>query len=124
MEAVGIRKRILRSLVEIVFEDAELARVCNSGPARRGRFGHEGSTTLLRRLGQMSAAYQLADLRHIAAARLRPAANGDCFTRLVSLGAHGDLVVRPRDDPPATLDDGTLDEHAVRAVIVTAIHCP
>ncbi|MFF4961180.1 hypothetical protein ACIQJX_04835 [Streptomyces griseoviridis] len=124
MEAVGTRKRILRSLVEIVFEDAELARVCNSGPARRDRLGPDGATTLLRRLGQMSAAHHLADLRHIAAARLRPAANGDCFTLLVSLGDHGDLVVRPRDDPPDTLDDGTLNEHAVRAVIVAAIHRP
>ncbi|WP_326806084.1 hypothetical protein OIE49_36765 [Streptomyces sp. NBC_01788] len=124
MEAVGKRKRILRSLVEIVFEDAELARVCNNGPARRDRLGPDGATTLLRRLGQMSAAHHLADLRHIAATRLRPAANGDCFTLLVSLGDHGDLVVRPRDDPPDTLDDGTLNEHAVRGVIVAAIHRP
>ncbi|MEU6384487.1 hypothetical protein ABZ847_13035 [Streptomyces bauhiniae] len=42
----------------------------------------------------------------------------------MSLGDHGDLVVRPRDDPPGTLDDGTLNEHAVRAVIVAAIHRP
>jgi hypothetical protein len=123
MEATGIRKS-LRLLVEIVFQDAELARVCNSGPARRDHFGPEGATTLLRRLGQMSAAYQLADLRRVAAARLRPAGNGDCFTLLVSLGPHGDLVLRPRDDPPATHDDGALNEHAVRSVIVTAIHRP
>ncbi|MFC9643592.1 hypothetical protein ACFTZF_34380 [Streptomyces mirabilis] len=110
--------------MEIVFEDAGLAHACNNGSARRARFGDEGSTALLRRLGQMSAAYHLADLRHVAAARLRPASNGDCFTLLVSLGPHGDLVVRPRDDPPTTHDDGTLNEHAVRAVIVTAIHCP
>ncbi|MEV5804139.1 hypothetical protein [Streptomyces parvulus] len=111
--------------MEIVFKDAELARVCNSGPARRDRLGPDGATILLRRLGQMEAAHHLADLRHVAAARLRPAANGDCFTLLVSLGDHGDLVVRPRDDdPPGTLDDGTLNEHAVRAVIVAAIHRP
>ena len=124
MEAVGARKRILGSLVEIVFEDAELARVCNNGHARRDRLGLDGATTLLRRLGQMAAAAHLADLRQVAAARLRPATNGDCFTLLVSLGDHGDLVVRPRDDPPVILDDGALNEHAVRAVLIAAIHRP
>jgi hypothetical protein len=123
MEASGIRKG-LGLLVEIAFEDAELARVCNNGAARRDHFGPEGATTLLRRLGQMSAAYHLADLRPVAAARLRPAPGADCFTLLVSLGPYGDLVLRPRDDPPATHIDGTLDEHAVRAVIVTAVHRP
>ncbi|MFE7439351.1 hypothetical protein ACFU7X_02625 [Streptomyces chartreusis] len=110
--------------MEIAFEDAELARVCGNSAARRDHFGPEGATTLLRRLGQMSAAYHLADLRPIAAARLRPAASADCFTLLVSLGLHGDLVLRPRDHPPATHADGTLDEHAVRAVIITAVNRP
>ncbi|MEV6480616.1 hypothetical protein [Streptomyces sp. NPDC051576] len=121
MEPVGIRKWILGLLVDIVFDDTELARVCNSDAARRARFGPEAAATLHRRLGQMAAAAHLADLRHLAAARLRPGPPGDRFARLISVGAHGDLLVHPRDAPPALDRDGMLDEHSVRALIITAI---
>ncbi|MER6162856.1 hypothetical protein ABT147_46575 [Streptomyces sp. NPDC001868] len=72
MEAAGIRKRFLGLPVNIAFDDAELARVCNSDAARRARFGPEAAATLHRRLGQMAAADHLADLHRLAAARLRP----------------------------------------------------
>ncbi|MDX3637137.1 MULTISPECIES: hypothetical protein [Streptomyces] len=121
MEPAGIRKWILGLLVDIAFDDAELARVCNSDAARRARFGPEAAATLHRRLGQMAAAAHLADLRHLAAACLRPGPPGDRLARLISLGVHGDLLVHPRDAPHALGRDGTLDEHAVRALIITAI---
>ncbi|WP_406359419.1 hypothetical protein OH782_41200 [Streptomyces sp. NBC_01544] len=121
MEVSGIRKRILRLPVEIVFEDPELARMCNSAAARRSALGEDASNSLLRRLLQIEAADRLADLRHLAAAHLRPGTGTDRLTRLISLGSHGDLIVRPRDDPPAVLDDGSLDEHLVRALVVTAV---
>ncbi|GHB75612.1 hypothetical protein GCM10010377_77510 [Streptomyces viridiviolaceus] len=121
MEATGIRKRSLGLPVDIAFNDAELARVCNSDAARRARYGPEAAVTLHRRLGQMAAADHLADLHHLAAARLRPDPTDSGVSRIVSLGNHGHLVVRPRDDPPATHHDGALDEHSVRALIVTAI---
>ncbi|MFE6829081.1 hypothetical protein [Streptomyces sp. NPDC057690] len=107
--------------VDIAFDDAELARVCNSDAARRARFGPEAAAALHRRLGQMAAADHLADLHRLAAARLRPDPADSGVSRIVSLGDHGHLVVRPRDDPPAAHLDGTLDEHSVRALIVTAI---
>ncbi|MDX2540196.1 hypothetical protein [Streptomyces scabiei] len=100
---------------------AELTRVCNSDAARRARFGPEAAAALHRRLGQMAAANHLADLHHPAAARLRPDPADNGISRVVSLGDHGHLVVRPREDPPAAHRDGTLDEHSVRALIVTAI---
>lgn len=86
--------------MDITFEDAELARVCNSDAARRARFGAEAATVLLRRLGEMAAAACLADLRHLASARLRTysAANGS--THLIAVEGHGDLVVRTGGDPP------------------------
>ncbi|MDK1348944.1 hypothetical protein QNO09_37975 [Streptomyces sp. 378] len=121
MEATGIRKRFLGLPVNIAFDDAELARVCNSDAARRARFGPEAAATLHRRLGQMAAADHLADLHRLAAARLRPDPADSGVSRIVSLGDHGHLVVRPRDDPPTAHRDGTLDEHSVRALIVTAI---
>ena len=121
MEATGIRKRSLGLPVDIAFDDAELARVCNSDAARRARYGPEAAVTLHRRLGQMAAADHLADLHHLAAARLRPDPADSGVSRIVSLGDHGHLVVRPRDDSPASHRDGTLDEHSVRALIVTAI---
>ncbi|MEW2079733.1 hypothetical protein AB0941_40450 [Streptomyces sp. NPDC013433] len=121
MESTGIRKRSLGLPVDIAFNDAELARVCNSDTTRRALYGPEAAATLHRRLGQMAAADHLADLHHLAAARLRPDPSDSGVSRIVSLGNHGYLVVRPRDDPPATHHDGTLDEHSVRALIVTAI---
>jgi plasmid maintenance system killer protein len=122
MEATGKRQKILRVLVKIVFEDSELARVCNSAAARRSAFGEDLSNSLLRRLLQIEAADRLTDLRHLAAARLRQGPPGtDPLTRLISVGFHGDLIVRPRDDPPALLDDGSLDEHSVHALVVTAL---
>ncbi|MDH6590097.1 plasmid maintenance system killer protein [Streptomyces sp. SAI-133] len=121
MEATGIRKRFLGLPVNIAFDDAELARVCNSDAARRARFGPEAAATLHRRLDQMAAAGHLADLHRLAAARLRPDPADSGVSRIISLGDHGHLVVRPRDDLPAAYRDGTLDEHSVRALIVTAI---
>jgi hypothetical protein len=121
MEATGIRKGSLGLPVDIVFNDAELARICNSDAARRARYGPEAAVTLHRRLGQMAAADHLADLHHLAAAQLRPGPTDSGVSRIVSLGDHGYLVVRPRDDPPATHRDGSLDERSVRALIVTAI---
>ncbi|WP_329611916.1 hypothetical protein OG244_38885 [Streptomyces brevispora] len=121
MEPTGIRKRFLGLPVDIAFDDAELARVCNSDAARRARFGTEAAVTLHRRLGQMAAAGHLADLHRLAAAQLRPDPANRGASRIVSLGDHGHLVVRPRDAPPAAHRDGTLDKHSVRALIVTAI---
>ncbi len=116
MEAVGTRKRILRSLVEIVFEDSELARACNSGPARRDRLGPDG--------GHHPAPASWPDVGRpppgSTCGTLRPR-GAACSQRgllhsagvLPAITAY--LVVRPRDDPPDTLYYGTLNEHAVRA---------
>ncbi|CCK28830.1 hypothetical protein BN159_4451 [Streptomyces davaonensis JCM 4913] len=107
--------------MDIAFVDAELGRVCNSDAARRARFGSEAAATLHRRLGEIAAATHLADLRHVASARLRSGPPDDRFARLVSLGVYGELLVHPRDSPPVLDQNGLLDEHSVRAVIVTAI---
>ncbi|MEU6540986.1 hypothetical protein ACWC9X_12645 [Streptomyces asoensis] len=107
--------------MDIAFVDAELARACNSDAARRAHFGPEAAVALHRRLGEMAAAAHLADLRHLAAARLRSGPPEDRFARLVSLGVYGELLVHPRDSPPVLDPDGLLDEHSVRALIVTAI---
>ena len=112
---------ILGLLVDIGFVDAELGRVCNSEGARRARFGPDAAVALHRRLGEMAAAAHLADLRHLVAARLRPGPPEDRFARLISLGVYGDLLVHPRDSPPVLDQDGLLDEHSVRALIVTAV---
>ena len=107
--------------MDIVFGDAELARVCNSSTARQERYGPVASATLLRRLGQMAAAARLSDLRLLAAARIRACPGDERLGRLIALAGRDHLTVRPRDDPPATLADGALDERAVRALIVTAV---
>ncbi|MFD7940872.1 hypothetical protein ACFV4T_41280 [Streptomyces sp. NPDC059755] len=107
--------------MEIVFSDAELARVCNSSTARQERYGPEASAMLLRRLSQMAAAARLSDLRLLAAARIQACPGDERLGRLITLAGRDHLTVRPRDNPPATLADGALDEHAVRALIVTAV---
>ncbi|MCX4561686.1 hypothetical protein OHA02_36600 [Streptomyces phaeochromogenes] len=107
--------------MDIAFVDSELGRTCNSEAARRARYGMEAAATLHRRLGEMAAAAHLADLRNVAAARLRSGPPDDRFARLISLGVYGELLVHPRDSPPVLDQDGLLDEHSVRALIVTAI---
>ncbi|TKA00509.1 hypothetical protein FCI23_42620 [Actinacidiphila oryziradicis] len=107
--------------MKILFGDGEVARICNDDDVRRSRYGPALASTIRRRLGEISAVTHLAELRRLPATRLRRHPDrGDGYL-LISLGATADLLVRPRDDPAPALPDGRLDEHAVRALVVTAI---
>ncbi len=104
--------------MKIFFVDETLARSCNDDGARERRFGPVLSCVLRRRLAQIDAAEHLAELRHLPAIRLRTFSD-DKLT--VALGAAADLQMRPRDNPPPRLDDGSLHERAVRTLLITDV---
>jgi len=107
--------------LKILFEDGEVARICNDDDVRRSRYGPMLASTIRRRLGEITAVTHLAELRRLPAARVRHHPTHGNGYLLISLGATADLLVRPRDDSAPALADGRLDEHAVRALVVTAI---
>ena len=104
--------------MKIFFVDEVLAKSCNDDDVRERRFGPVLSVVLRRRLAQIDAAEHLAELRRIPAIRLRTFSN-DKLT--VALGTAADLQMRPRDDPPPRLDDGSLHEGAVRTLLITDV---
>jgi plasmid maintenance system killer protein len=104
--------------VKIFFVDETLARFCNDDAARERRFGPAVAYVLRRRLAQIDAAEHLAELRQIPAIRLRTFSNDELT---VALGTAADLQMRPRDDPPPRLDDGSLHERAVHTLLITDV---
>ncbi|MFJ8967033.1 hypothetical protein ACIRG5_47380 [Lentzea sp. NPDC102401] len=107
--------------MKIFFDSSELARVCNDDGERAQVYGEPLASTLRRRLGEISAASHLAELRRFPAVRLRQDATRGDGSLLVALGRVADLRVRPRYDPPPILPDGRLDEFEVRELVVAAI---
>lgn len=107
--------------MEIAFCDEGLARVCCNDLERERVHGPELGKVIRRRLGQLDAVDHLAAMRTVPAAQMRSAVSPCDGTILLALGPTADLVVRPRDDPAPTCPDGSLDEYAVTAVLVTAI---
>ena len=107
--------------MDIAFCDEELARVCCNDLERERVHGPELGGAIRRRLGQLDAAAHLADMRKVPAARMRSAASPCDGSILLAVSPAADLVVRPRDDPAPARADGSLDEHSVKAVLVTAI---
>lgn len=106
--------------MEISFVDGELARSCNDDAIRERRYGPALAVVLRRRLAEIAAAAHLAELRRLPAARLRGHPD-ERRLLLVSLGSTADLHLRPRDDPPPRLTDGSLRELAVHALLITAV---
>jgi hypothetical protein len=107
--------------VKIFFASSELARVCNDDRERVQVYGEPLASRLRQRLGEISVASHLADLRRFPALRLRNDSTCGDGSMLVALGRVADLRVRPRYDPLPTLPDGRLDEVEVRELVVAAV---
>lgn len=107
--------------VKIFFASSELARVCNDDQERVYVYGEPLASRLRQRLGEISAASRLADLRQLPAVRLRHDSMSFDGSMLIALGRVADLRVRPRYDPLPILLDGRLDENEVRELVVAAV---
>lgn len=107
--------------MKIFFVSSELARVCNDDQERVHMYGEPLASRLRQRLGEISAAPHLADLRRLPATRLRHDSMSLDGAMLIALGRVADLRVRPRYDPLPILPDGRLDEIEVRELLVAAV---
>src|SRR4051812_8097537 len=107
--------------MKIYFGNSELSRTCNDDGVRRDYYGSALAATIRRRLGEITAIPHLAELRRLPAAQLRHHPDRGNTQLLIALGAAADLLAHPRDDPIPVLAAGRLAEHAVRALVITAI---
>lgn len=107
--------------MKIFFASSELARVCNDDRERVRVYGEPLASRLRQRLGEISAAPHLADLRRFPAVQLRSDSTCMDGSILVALGRVADLRVRPRYDPLPILPDGQLNEVEVRELVVAAV---
>lgn len=107
--------------MKIFFASFELARVCNDDQERVHMYGEPLASRLRQRLGEISAAAHLADLRRLPAAQIRHDSMSLDGSMLIALGRVADLRVRPRYDLLPILPDGRLDEIEVRELLVAAV---
>jgi plasmid maintenance system killer protein len=107
--------------LRIIFESAELARRCNEDHERLQAYGPKLASALRRRLGEITAAEHLAELRSVPAARPRTDPVREDGSLLIMLRESADLRVRLRPEPPPRLGDGRLDEAAIRELLVSDV---
>lgn len=110
--------------MEVVFRNAQLARLCTDATARRRRLGDERAKKLILRLNQMAAAANLAELQSLPQARCHKLVGnrGEQFS--LDLDGPYRLVIEVADEPIPRRSDGGLALDQVQRVIVTEIIDP
>jgi hypothetical protein len=107
--------------LKITFGSIELARSCNDDQERLRVYGPKLATALRRRLCQIEAAGNLAELRSVPATRLRADPTSPEGWLLIGLPQSADLRVRPCEESPPRLSDGRLDEVRIQELLVSEV---
>jgi toxin HigB-1 len=109
---------MIRSRMEIQFQTAQLARLCNSEAALYRRYGPDCAKQIRRRLQQLEAVESLVDMTFGRPRELKGAQAGQISFHLTGPLR---LITRPTADPQPRKPDGGLRRSKVRSVTILEI---
>lgn len=111
----------LVGLVDILFQDQKLAKVCNSEPQLVRKYGQERAKLLRRRLDEFRAADNLEVLRSLPQVRCHELKGNREGTLAVDLKHPYRLIFEPANNPIPRKPDGGLDWTGITAIRVLTV---
>lgn len=109
--------------MDVEFDDAKLARICNDERRMVQKFGKVRAKRLGMRLGMLANASNLEELRH-APGRLHEMSANRAGQFSLDLDHPYRLFFRPTDNPPPQRADGGTDWVLITAVTIIGIDDP
>ncbi len=107
--------------MEVVFRSSKLQRLCCSEKQCNRKWGPENGRLIRRRLADLNAAENLADLWKLPQTRLH-ALKGDRDGQFaVDIKHPYRLIFRPAHDPVPRKDDGDIDVSRVTKIEITEV---
>lgn len=107
--------------MDISFKTKKLQKCCNSSREACKTWGAINGGLVMLRLTQLAAAYTLADMRALPAARLHPLEGNRKGQWAVDVQHPFRLLLAPDHDPVPQLKDGGVDLENVTAVIILGV---
>lgn len=107
--------------MDIIFRSNSLASSCNSWNKAVRKYGRETALLVIKRLDQIRAAANLADLMKLPGARCHQLKGDRKDQFAVDLVHPYRLIFTPADNPEPRKDDGGIDLTRVRSVTIIQV---
>lgn len=110
--------------MEVIFNSRKMQKICASERGMKRECGPVRAKILARRLQQLQAVDNLADLKALPQVNCHELSGNRKGQLTVDLDQPYRLAIEPLDDPVPRQDDGGLDWEAVTGVVVLEIFDP